>query len=363
MQAGFFHTPYNLPTRTARQMFDWSLKLAQVCDEAGFADFMIGEHSTLAWENIPCPEIIIGAAAPLTKNIRFAPMAHLLPYHNPASLAIQVGWLSQILEGRYFLGVAPGGHHTDAILHGFEGIGPLQEQMFEALELMEKVWARKPFMEKGKFFQAGFPGPDTMPEYDVEIADNSPWGGREALEIAVTGLTKNSSSLKWAGERNYSPISFFGGHEVMRSHYDTWAAAMQSKGFTPDTSRFRVTREIFIADTDAEARKRAKASGMAKTWEHYLFPIYKKFNLFPGIIADAGLDIDPSQIDMDFLADHVWLCGSPETVKGKIENMIERSGGCGQIIVNSHDNIDNPEPYFESLQRLAQEVLPNVKTS
>lgn len=49
MQCGFFHTPYNLPHRTARQMFDWSLKMAQVCDEAGFTDFMIGEHSTLAW--------------------------------------------------------------------------------------------------------------------------------------------------------------------------------------------------------------------------------------------------------------------------------------------------------------------------
>lgn len=360
MQCGFFHTPYNLPTRTPRQMFDWSLKLAQVCDQAGFADFMIGEHYTLAWENIPCPEIIIGAAAPLTERIRFAPMAHLLPYHHPARLAIQVGWLSKVLEGRYFLGVAPGGHHTDAILHGFEGIGPLQEQMFEALGLMEKVWARKPFREVGKFFQAGFPGPDTMPEYDVEIADNSPYGGREALEIAVTGLSKNSSSLKWAGERDYSPISFFGGMEVMKSHYDTWSAAMESAGRVPQQSRFRVTREIFIADSDSEAKRRAKESGLARSWEEYLFPIYKKFNLFPGIIADAGVDIHPSQVDIDFLAEHVWLCGSPETVTRKIQVMKDKATGFGQIVVNSHDNIDNPEPYFESLQRLASEVVPNL---
>tara|TARA_R110000796_G_scaffold252001_1_gene384788 strand:+ start:35541 stop:35672 length:132 start_codon:yes stop_codon:yes gene_type:complete len=42
--------------------------------------------------------------------------------------------------------------------------------------------------------------------------------------------------------------------------------------------------------------------------------------------------------------------------------MTERSGGCGQIIVNSHDNMDNPEPYFESLQLLAQEVVPKIRT-
>lgn len=361
MKCGFFHTPYNLPHRTARQVFDWSLQLAQVTDQAGYADFMIGEHHTLAWENIPCPEIVIGAAAPLTKNIRFAPMAHLVPYHNPATLATQIGWLSQVLEGRYFLGIAPGGHHTDAILHGFPGIGELQSQMIEGLGLIEKVWARKPFHEKTAHFQAGYPGPDDMPGYNVELANNGPWGGRDSLEVAVTGLTRNSSSLKWAGEHNYSPISFFGGTEVMKSHWDTWEAAAQAKGFATDRARFRVTRDIFIADTDAEAKRLAIASGLGDAWKHYLFPIYKKFNLFEGIIADSGKNIDSSQVDMDFLAEHVWLCGSPETVIRKLQVVAEKTGGWGEIVVNSHDNMDNPAPYFESLQRLATEVAPKLK--
>jgi alkanesulfonate monooxygenase SsuD/methylene tetrahydromethanopterin reductase-like flavin-dependent oxidoreductase (luciferase family) len=233
--------------------------------------------------------------------------------------------------------------------------------MFEALEIMEKVWDRKPFKQKGKFFQAGFPGPDTMPEYNVEIADNSPWGGREAMEIAVTGLTKNSTTLKWAGSRNYSPISFFGGIEIMKSHWDTWAAAATEKGFATDRSRFRVCRDIFVADSDAEAKRRAMASGLAVSWEKYLFPIYNKFNLWEGIIKDSGRDISPSQVDMDFLAEHVWLCGSPATVRRKIERMAEHAGGgWGMICPNTHDNIDNPQPFFESLQRLAAEVTPGI---
>src|SRR3546814_18240407 len=85
------------------------------------------------------------------------------------------------MEGRYFLGVAPGGHHTDAILHGYENISSLPPRQLEALHLMERVWERKPFVEKGEFFQAGFPGSETMPEYDVLIADNSPYGGRDKL--------------------------------------------------------------------------------------------------------------------------------------------------------------------------------------
>jgi len=354
-------TPYNPPNRTPRQVFDWALEIARIADEVGYTDYMIGEHYTLGWENIPMPEAIIAACAQTTKNIRFAPMAHLLPYHDPATLAIRIGWLSQVMEGRYFLGVAPGGHHTDAILHGYENISSLPPRQLEALRLMERVWERKPFVEKGEYFQAGFPGSETMPEYNVLIADNSPYGGRDKLEIAVTGLSMNSSSMKFAGERDYSPISFFGGTPQMKAHWDTWETAMASKGRTADRSRYRVCRDVFIADTDAEAKKMVLKTGMMRTWHEYLKEIYVKFGLFDGIIADSGQDISPADIDDDFLINHVILCGSPETVIEKLEKLADACGGWGQIVANQHDSLDDPKPWEESLRRLATEVCPKVK--
>src|SRR3546814_5421098 len=48
-----FMTPYNPPSRTPRQVFDWALDIARIADEAGYTDYMIGEHYTLGWENIP----------------------------------------------------------------------------------------------------------------------------------------------------------------------------------------------------------------------------------------------------------------------------------------------------------------------
>lgn len=360
MQCGVFMTPYNPPSRTPRQVFDWAVDIAKIADDAGYADYMIGEHYTLAWENIPLPEAIIAACAQTTKTIRFAPMAHLLPYHDPATLAIRIGWLSQVMEGRYFLGVAPGGHHTDAILHGYESIGTLPKEQLEALHLMERVWERKPFVEEKGRFKAGFPGPDTMPEYWVEIADNNPYGGREALEIAVTGLSMNSKSMEFAGARNYSPISFFGGTEQMRAHWDTWAESMEKAGHTPDRKRFRVCRDIFIADSDAEARKLVLRSGLMRTWNEYLKEIYVKFGLFEGIIRDSGLNITPDEVDDDFLIDHVILCGSPETVIEKLERLADKTGGWGQIVYNQHDSLDDPKPWEESMRRLASEVCPKV---
>jgi len=362
MKCGLFHTPYNQPQRTPKQIFDWSIELAQVCDKAGFSDFLVGEHYTLALENIPMPEAIIASAAMVTEKLRFAPMAHLLPYHDPATLAIRVGWLSQVLEGRYYLGVGPGGHHTDAILHGFDDLSELPARQLEALSIMEKVWKEEPFRFVGEYFRGGFPGPDDMPGYDVTIAKNGLWKG-DPFEIAVTALSANSNSMKFAGARNYSPISFFGGVDQMVSHWETWSTAMRENGFTPERERLRVCREVFVADTDAEAKRRAIAGGLGYSWEHYLLPIYKKFKLLDGIIKDSGVDISADEVDMEFLAEHVWLCGSPETVTAKIEHLVDKVGSWGMLCINSHDNIDDMAPANESLQRFAQEVMPKVGAS
>jgi 2,5-diketocamphane 1,2-monooxygenase len=231
----------------------------------------------------------------------------------------------------------------------------------EALHLMERVWERKPFVEKGKYFQAGFPGKDTMPEYDVLIANNNPYGGRDKLEVAVTALSMVSKSMVFAGARDYSPISFFGGTPQMNAHWDTWSEANEKAGFKPDRKRYRVCRDVFIADTDAEAKRLFLKSGMMATWREYLKEIYVKFGLFDGIIQDSGLDVTPDSIDEDFLAEHVVLCGSPETVIEKLEKLAHACGGWGQIVANQHDSLDDPLPWEESLRRLAVEVCPKVR--
>src|SRR3546814_15924014 len=109
MQCGIFMTPYNPPSRTPRQVFDWALDIARIADEAGYTDYMIGEHYTLGWENIPMPEAFIAACAQTPKNIRFAPMAPLVPYHDTATLPLRIRRLRPVMERRYFLGLPPGG--------------------------------------------------------------------------------------------------------------------------------------------------------------------------------------------------------------------------------------------------------------
>lgn len=372
MKSGIFHTPFMRPDRTARETFDWAIRLAVEADKAGFSDFMIGEHATQAWESIPNPEIVIGACAAVTKQLRFAPMGHLLPLHEPGSLAIQTGWLSRILEGRYFLGIGRGAYPADFVIRGhadwFKDGKPdwteARIRMTESMEIMRKVWERKPFHYQGQYLQGGFPEEPEHSEGETQhhlLSDHSPWGGADNLEIAITGMTLNSPSMQWAGENGWMPISFFGGSQILKSHWETYSAAAEANGYTPDRANYRVCREMFVADTDEEA-KRLALSGMGETWRRYLLPIYKEFGIFQGYVTDSGVDVHPNDVDMDFIAEHVWLCGTPETVIRKFERMIEITGGqgWGTHCMVSHDYIDNPEPWIESMHRIANEVIPKV---
>lgn len=362
MESGIIHIPYMRPERTSRETFDWALANARTADEAGFDDMMVAEHATQQWESIPSPELVIAAAARETERISLAPMAHLLPYHHPAQLAIRVGWLSQILQGRYFLGVGAGAYPNAAVLHGVpEDMSDSNDRVREALWIMEKVWKREPFRYQGKYWNAGFPEEVEMAtEFEADshrIADYSPWGGK--LDIAVTGLSRNSRSMQYAGERGFRPVSIYSGSSILKTHWETYEKAALENGHTPDRSKYHVSQTVFVAETDKEAKKLAMEGGIGTAFERYLWPIWERFGLLDGFIQDAGAD--PADVDLEWICDNVWVVGSPETVIDKLNRLYEFTGGWGVLQVETHDYMDDPSPWFESLRLIAQEVAPKVK--
>ena len=239
METGLIFHPYMRPGRTARQTFEWGVQSSIAADKAGFTSMMISEHASQIWENIPNPELIIAAAALQTKTIKFAPMAHLLPHQHPTKLAMTIGWLSQILEGRYFLGIGAGAYPAASYMHGIRGDDinskHLNDMVRESLAIMEKIWAREPFFYEGKYWNAGFPEEEealTEEDEQHKLADFSPWGGFP--EVAVTGFSMESPSMRLAGEKNFKPVSIYSGLDALKRHWEIYSEANIKAGFTPD---------------------------------------------------------------------------------------------------------------------------------
>ncbi|TFD45971.1 LLM class flavin-dependent oxidoreductase [Cryobacterium frigoriphilum] len=364
METGLIFHPYMRPEHTARETFEWGVQSAIAADKAGLTSMMISEHASQQWENIPNPELIIAAAALQTEHIKFAPMAHILPHQHPAKLAIQIGWLSQILQGRYFLGIGAGAYPQSSLIHGIKNGADTEftnTMVRESLEIMEKIWKRDPFFFEGKFWNAGYPEQTVSDDPNDEqhlLADFSPWGG-VAPEIAVTGFSPKSPSMKFAGERGFRPISIFSGLDALKTHWETYSTAALANGHVPDRARYHVSQTVFVGDTDREAKREVMEGPIGYCFEHYLIPIWFRFGMMDGFIKDAGAE--RGDVNLEWIVDNVFVVGSPDTVVDKISTLFEKSGGWGTLQVESHDYYDDPAPWFHSLELLSKEVAPRIK--
>jgi len=356
MKVGMFQTPFMRPERSAKQVFDWAVRQAVHADKIGFSEYWVGEHGTLDWESIPSPELVIAAAAAQTSRISFGPLAHLLPYHHPATLAVQSAWLSQILEGRYMMGVATGAYPTDAALRGITDMSNNHAMMLESIGIMEKVWKGEPFQYEGDYWNAGFPTVDpTHPPRDLK-----PHGG--TMQMAMTGLSAPSPSIGFAGTHGFIPASVYAGNEFLRSHFETYRDKMAEAGRSSSRSAHRVVRDVIVADTDEAARKLAVEGGIGHAWTTYIKPTYQRFGVLKGLLHDPDYPAD--KVDADYLAEHVWIVGSPDTVTRKMQAWFDELGGpFGTLLIYSHDYLDDPAPWEHSMDLLANVVAPQLATA
>ena len=363
METGLIFHPYMRPGRTARQTFQWGVDSAVQCDKIGFTSMMISEHASQIWENIPNPELIIAAAALQTETIKFAPMAHILPHQHPAKLAMTVGWLSQILEGRYFMGIGAGAYPLASYIHGIKNAETtfLNEMVRESLFIMEKIWKREPFFYEGKFWSAGFPEEEPAETEEDEqhlLANYAPYGGGFP-EFAVTGFSANSPSMKLAGERNFKPVSIYSGMDALKRHWEIYSEANIKAGFTPNRQRHAVSQTVFCAETDAEAKRLVMEGPIGYCFNRYLIPIWRRFGMMDGFASDFG--VDALDVYLEFLTDNVFVVGSPDTIVDKLSHLFEKTGGWGTLQVEAHDYYDDPSAWFTSLELLSKEVAPRVR--
>lgn len=357
MHVAMFQTPLQPPEKRPREVFDWAVDQAIAADRLGFTEYWVGEHATLNWESIPNPELVISACVRETENIKFGPGAHLPPYYHPASLAVQVAWLSQVLEGRYMLGVGAGAYPSDAALRGMNDVSKNHEMLFEALDIMEMIWnAHEEFHFEGNYWNAGYPAVEGGAH--GAWRDLSPYNGK--IEIGMTALSEHSPSIRTAGERGFIPLSVYAGNEFLRNHWRDYEAAATGAGRTADHSIHHVLRDVFVGETDAQAKKDAIEGGLGRAWREYLLPTYKRFGILKGLLHDPSMDME--DVDMDYLAEHIWICGSVDTCVEKFNHWQEEVGGFGTILIYSQDYSKNPGPWLQSMELLAKEVAPKVKS-
>ncbi len=355
MQFGYFSMPSHPPERGLKDGHDWDLQTLRWLDELGYTEAWIGEHHTAPWEPHPAPDLLIAQALLQTSRLRIGPGGFLLPYHHPAELANRIAMLDHLSQGRLNFGVAASGLPSDWAMFHVDGMSGVNRDMTrEALDIILRLWrSDEAFDFQGKYWNVSKP-----PEMFGVLRPHLRPLQRPHPPIGVAGLSKNSDTLKLAGEHGFLPLSLNLNPAYVGSHWQAVEEGARRSGLTPRRSDWRLVREIFVAETDEEAWRLSVGGMMGRMMREYFLPLLGNFG-FLEYLKHAP-DVPDSDVTPEYCARHNWLIGSPTTVAGKLARVYDEVGGFGQVLVFGFDYAANPEAWRTSLGMLAEEVLPHV---
>jgi alkanesulfonate monooxygenase SsuD/methylene tetrahydromethanopterin reductase-like flavin-dependent oxidoreductase (luciferase family) len=353
MDIGLFMVPFRLPEVDLQAGFDWDMQVIRWAEQFGLGEVWVGEHTTIGWEPVCSPELYLAAAIPQTERIRLATGANILANHNPVALAHRLMQLDHMSRGRLMVGIGAGSYATDLQIHGSE---QGRAMMIEAAKILRAVWeADAPVRYDGRFWTLD------MPPYDELLRGPylKPYQ-RPHPPLAMAGLSQRSPTLAQAGLTGCIPMSFNVGREYLAGHWQSYATAAESVGNIPDRNQWRVAHNVMVADTDEEAMDLVLGGAMARTYREWMLPSYERAGLVHMMAPELGVST-AAEVSVEYLAEHKWLVGSPDTVVHKLTRDLDVSGGFGNLIAFTFDYLDQPDRYRRHLELLGTEVLPRVR--
>jgi alkanesulfonate monooxygenase SsuD/methylene tetrahydromethanopterin reductase-like flavin-dependent oxidoreductase (luciferase family) len=171
----------------------------------------------------------------------------------------------------------------------------------------------------------------------------------------MPGMSRNSYTMKLAGQRGYQPIAHcLVAGNVVADQWRTYATAAEEAGRKPNRSDFKVCRSIFLADTTAEAVKRARTNSLGKNYE-YIGGLFDK-----GLgrrIYKRDLDMPDAQCNLDYLMTEQIIAGDVDQVLRRLLALVEEAGPFGTLVLMGYD-WDDKKSWVHSLELFAKELMP-----
>ena len=356
MHVGYFTMPLHPPGSDPARTMEDDLEQLVTLERLGFEEAWIGEHFTAVWENIPCPDLFIARALGATGTMKLGTGVSCLPNHHPLMLAQRIAQLDQMARGRFYWGVGSGGFPGDFELFGIDPQhGEHREVTRQALDLILELWNDpKPGLYESRYWRFRVP----EPQEDIALRLHLRPYQRPHPPIAVAGVSASSETLVLAGERGYIPMSInFVPARILRTHWEGVETGARRAGRPADRAAWRIARDVFVADTTAEARRQALSGPLARDWEGYFLPLLRKTKRLG--LPKVDPEMPDADVTVEYLLDHVWIVGDPDTVAGKLAKLREDVGGFGMLLVIGHE-WEPREAWVRSMTLLRERVLPRL---
>jgi alkanesulfonate monooxygenase SsuD/methylene tetrahydromethanopterin reductase-like flavin-dependent oxidoreductase (luciferase family) len=349
-----FVMPIHDPAKPLAQCIDEDLELAVECERLGFHEFWVGEHHTSSLENIVMPEIFLAKAFALTKTLRMGPAPVCVQYHHPAHVANRLAFLDHLSHGRLNVCLGPGAIPTDMEVYGVDP-KDASARVGEAADMILKVWTSDPPYEfRGKFWTISL-----REHLDLEMGLgmlHKPLQ-KPYPPITIPSISRRSMGVEKAGARGFS---LFSHHmiaaEVLRDQARCYRAGADAAGRQLTPGDWRVARNIYVAETTAEAQTLARQNSLGRCIQ-YILDLTRRG---PGVgMWKRNSDQPDADCNLDYFMDEIIIAGDPDHVAGEIRALRQQVGEFGTLVLVAHD-WDDKGRWLKNLELFSRHVMPQL---
>ena len=361
MKIGTFMMPLHPPSRIPHETLKEDQEAIILADELGFDEAFVGEHVTDLAENVTSCMIFLASVASATKNIKLGTGTINVPNSHPAAIAAQVAMLDHLLQGRFIMGISPGGLMSDAEVFGNFDRDRL-EMFVEGINMVLDIWnGEPPYNLTGKYFNVS-----TARSMIPEIGQGAilkPFQ-RPTPPIVVTAVAPFSKGVTAAAERGWDPISAnFLLPKWVKTHWGSYTQGCETAGRPVSSANWRVAKSIFVTeDDDALAKRYAHTS--EGPYHFYFKQLIRKLVGYGGRsnLFKADQSEPDDSINADTVAPKLVIAGSVNSVVDQILALREEIGDFGTLLYAGHDWKD-PTLAKRSMQLMAEQVMPKVNAA
>jgi limonene 1,2-monooxygenase len=343
MKFGIFLAPFHELGDNPTLAIHRDLELIEWLDYLGYDEAWVGEHHSAGWEIIAMPEIFIAAAAERTKHIRLGTGVVSLPYHHPLLVADRMVLLDHLTRGRVMFGVGPGALTSDALMLGIDP-STQRPRMEEALDVIMRLFTEtEPITCETDWF--------TLRDARLQLRPYT----KPHMPIAAAAV-QSPAGMRLAGKHGAGVLTFAlpRGNNAETALRDYWAIAEESAsqhGKTMDRNEWRIVLHVHLAESREQAIAEARVKAGRYQRDYFQLTLGHDDPL-PGGEKD---DILPAMVERG-----LWVVGTPDDLIAKIEQLGERSGGFGGVMIQATEWASR-DAVRRSYELIARYVMPRFQ--
>lgn len=242
MKFSTFHLFHRFEGQTTREVYDYQIEVAELCEELGFDGLWVAEHHFRDYGAVPNVFTLLANLAARTERLRLGTGIVVLPLHNPVHVAEEAAMVDLLSGGRLEMGVGRGYQSVEFDSFGID-LGEARERFNEALDMIVGLWTEDDFAFDGAFYRTGnpvtlTPRPVQSPHPPLHVAAVSP----QTVEMyAARGLPILAD-----------PAAPFG---RIAKAARTWHETAAANGAGADTAELVASRSVYVAPTVEQARE------------------------------------------------------------------------------------------------------------